>query len=511
MRKLAQASLIVFGGYAASRVLGLVRNVVVLDQFGTSRDYEAFVAAILVPDLVFQVLAGGAVAAAFIPVFKSYWIDDEHEAWQVASSAINLAVLATGAVALVLSFFARPLSEVLVPGWDAPSKDLTAGLMRTLLVSPVIFAASAFASSMLNAFHRFALAALAPLVYNLSIIAGALLLRESQGIHSLAIGAVAGAALHLLVQVPGLLQIGFRYRLVATLAHPGVRSVLRLMAPRMVGLGVTHANLLVNVVLASFLVDGSVGYLNVAWLLLMSQVAFAMAISTAVFPTLAETSAANQREQMHQVFYLSLRGILFFTIPSAIGLMVLGEPLVRVFFEHGEFTAESTRQTAYALTFYALGLAGHGVIEIGDRVFYALQDTATPVLAACGAVGLNVVLSVLLMLTPLNFGGLALANSVAALAEATLLVLLLKRRVASLDLEELAASILRSLACGVLMGILILYLSRAAWGLRLPTSLLFEAFLIFGVASAGALFYLGLAAILRSDEVRVLRLMLQSR
>src|SRR5919112_5206588 len=187
-RKLATHSLIVMLGFALSRIFGLIRNVVLAQQFGTGREYEAFIAALIVPDLVFQVLAGGAVGSAFIPVFKGYFArDDEEEAWRFTSKVMSLAVVATAPVVLILAVLARPLAELLVPGWDAADKDLTATLMRTMLISPAIFAVSGFAASVLNSFQRFALAALAPIVYNLTIIASAFLLRPF-GIEGVAIG-----------------------------------------------------------------------------------------------------------------------------------------------------------------------------------------------------------------------------------------------------------------------------------------------------------------------------------
>jgi len=159
-RKLAVASLIVMAGFMASRVLGLVRNVVIAQQFGAGREYEAFIVALTVPDLVFQVLAGGAVGSAFIPVFTSYFTrQQEDEAWRLTSTVMTVAMLATGVVALALALLARPVTELLAPGWDAESKDLTATLMRTMLVSPILFAVSGFATSVLNSFQRFALTA----------------------------------------------------------------------------------------------------------------------------------------------------------------------------------------------------------------------------------------------------------------------------------------------------------------------------------------------------------------
>lgn len=510
-RKLATYSLVVMAGFVASRVLGLVRNVVVAQQFGTGREYESFIAALQIPDLVFQILAGGAVGSAFIPVFKAYFArDDDAGAWQLTSLVMSLAIVVTVPTCLALAFFARPLAELVVPGWDPESKNLTATLMRTMLVSPAIFAVSGFCVSVLNSFQRFLLAALAPIMYNASIIMSALLFRPI-GIEAVAIGAVVGSALHLVIQVPGLIDVGMRYRFSLSLSHPGVREVLRLMGPRMIGLGVMQVNQLVNVVLASFLLVGSLGYLNVAWLMLMTPLVLAMAVSTAVFPTMAEESARHHPEAVGEVFVLSLRTILFLTIPMGIGLMTLGEPLIRLLFEHGAFTAESTRQTYFALIFYAIGLAGHATVEIVDRVYYALHDTWTPVKAASLSFAINVVLGIALMSTSLNFGGLALANSLAALAEATLLMALVHRRIPGLDLGPVLRSLARTVAASLLMGITVATLPRVLQDrLALPTTL--ELSLIVGlVVFAGGMVYFAFSFLLQSEELRVLLRLARAR
>ena len=510
-RKLATSSLIVMLGLALSRVFGLARNVVLAQQFGTGREYEAFIAALIVPDLVFQVLAGGAVGSAFIPVFKGYFArDNDDEAWEFTSKVMSLAVAATAPVALLLAVLARPLTELVVPGWDAADKDLTATLMRTMLISPAIFAVSGFAASVLNSFQRFALAALAPIVYNLTIIVSAFVLRPF-GIEGVAIGVAVGSLLHLAVQVPGLVALGMRFRFTLDLGHEGVREVLRMMGPRMIGLGVMQVNQLVNVVLASYLVVGSIGYLNVAWLMVMTPLVLAMAVSTAVFPTLAEECAQDHTEVVKEVFLVSLRTILFLSVPMAIGLMVLGEPLIRLFFERGEFTAEMTRMTSFALVLYAIGLTGHATVEIVDRVFYALHDTGTPVKAAFIAFLINLVLSLALMSTPLNYRGLALANSLAALAEATLLLALLGRRLNGLDLRGVLTSLSRTVVASLVMGITIATLPRVMVNFfALPAS--FELVLVIGVvALAGATVYLLLAYVLRSEELRVLLRLARAR
>src|SRR5262249_31812819 len=247
---LAQAALVVLTGFLASRILGVVRSMVIAAHFGTGVEANAYVAAITVPDTVFQVLVGGAVGSAFIPIFQRYLARDQQgEAWPLTSSVINLGVLVAGGTSLVLAIFARPLMDVLVPGRDEAFRDLAASLSRILLVTPAIFAASTFCASVLNAYHRFAVAALAPLMYNVAIIGGAFFLSGPLGIHGLAIGAAIGAALHLLIQIPALMRLGMHWRPVVELSNAGVREVFKLFAPRVLGLGVVQLNKVLSGVL----------------------------------------------------------------------------------------------------------------------------------------------------------------------------------------------------------------------------------------------------------------------
>lgn len=434
------AAAIVVAGFMASKLVGLVRNVVISHQYGASREYEMFLAAISLPDTVFQVLAGGAVSAAFIPVFTSYLSRGDYErAWRLTSALINLAVLGMGAVAVLLALGAPLAMSVLVPGWSPEEQQRTAHLTRMMLVSPVIFAVSALLTSALNALKRFALAMAAPLMYNLALIGAAVLLRPL-GAEGLAIGAVAGALLHLGVQVPGLARVGMRYSASLGLDLSGTGEVARLMLPRTVGLGASQLNQLVSVALASFLVAGSIAYLNYAWLILMVPLGvFAMGLSTAAFPTLAEQSAGSRTEEQRQTFLFGLRLILFLTVPAAVALLVLGRPIVALLLERGAFEASNTLSTAFALGLFAVGLPGHAAIEIVDRVFYAERDTATPVRVAVGAIAANIALSIGLMHTPLSFGGLALANSLSAVGEASCLALVLQRRMGWMRRAELVA------------------------------------------------------------------------
>jgi len=406
-------------------------------------------------------------------------------------------------IALALALLADFLMMVLVPGWDAPSRATAANLARIMLAAPAIFAVSTLATSVLNAQHRFALAAAAPLMYNLSIIGGAIILRPL-GTYGLAVGVVVGALLHLLVQVPGLLRVGLRYSWSLSLRHPGVREVIRLTGPRVLTLGVAQINLLVNLMLASFLGEGAVAALNYAWILVMVPLGvFAMATSTALFPTMAEEGAQRRYRELAELTSLGLRLILFLTVPASVGLVLLATPLIRVLFERGLFTSESTAALAFALALYAPGLAGHAAVEVLNRGFYALHDTRTPLQVAAVAAAANIALGVVLMQTPLTYGGLALANSLAALLEAGLLLSLLTHRLgASLRPGALLGPLARVAVAATAMGLAMAPVARRMTVAEVATPV--QAVMVVATAGAGAALYLALATLLRSREAGLL-------
>jgi len=511
LRSLAGAVVIVASGFVASRVLGLLRDIVVTYSFGTGPEVEAYLAANRLPDLLFQVLAGGAVASAFIPVFARFVSEgNEEAAWRLASSAMNAAVAIIAPLALLGALLADPIMGLLIAGRPESTRQLAADLARIMLIAPALFAVSGFATSVLNTYQRFSLAAAAPALYNLAIIAGAILLRPL-GIYGLAVGVAAGAALHLAVQVPGLVRLGMRYRPIIEWGMPALHEVGRLMVPRMLGLGVVQISQLVNVLLASYLAAGSIAYLNFAWLIAAVPLGiFGMAVSTAVFPTLAEHSARQQAEELQRVLVRTLRLILYLTFPASAGLLVLREPTVRLLFERGAFDSASTTATAFALGFLTLGLSGHAAVEILDRAYYALRDTRTPVVIATLAVVLNLGLGLVLMRTPLSFGGLALANSLAALGEAAVLTVLLARRLPGLPLARTGLALLRFLSATVLMAAIV----AGAHALLSPLGgfgLAGQALLVGVCVLLGLVAYVGLTTALGCSEVQTIQRLLQRR
>jgi putative peptidoglycan lipid II flippase len=443
--------------FILSRVTGLLREVTIGNQFGTSAAYDAYLAAFRVPDILFQLVAGGALGSAFIPTFAQYWAkDDERGAWLLFSRTLNLVVLILVVLAALAALWAEPLvAWVIAPGFDPAQQALTASLMRGMLISTVIFGASGLIMGALNALQHFLTPALAPVLYNVAIILGAWFLGPRWGVYGLVIGAVSGAFAHLLVQLPALWRRHAQYTLSLSLRDPGVREVMRLMGPRILGLLFVQLHFLVNTILASSLATGSLSALNYAWLLMLLPLGvFAQAIATVIFPTFAIQAATGERVAMRSSFALILRLVTFMTLPAAVGLWVLDEPLVRMLFEHGNFDANSTAMVVYALHFYALGLVSHAIVEIGVRVFYALHDTWTPVLVGVGAMALNVLLS-LLWVGALQHGGLALANSVATTLEMLLLLALLNRRMGGLEGRALGMSLGRDAIAAVVMALVV--------------------------------------------------------
>lgn len=482
--------------FIASRVLGLLRDVVISHQFGTTRALDAYFAAFTLPDLIFNVIAGGALGSAFIPTFSTALaLGDTPRAWRLASAVLNLALVILTGVAALLAFFAPQVVATSVAPRFAPEEQaLTASLMRWMLITPVVFGLSGILMGILNSYHHFVLPAAAPVVYNAAIIAGAIFLAPTMGVYGLAAGVIAGAFLHLLIQVPWLVRQKMKYTPTFGLDNADVREVGRLMLPRTVGLAAVQINFLVNTILASGLPAGSIAALGYAWrVMLLPEGIVALSLATAIFPTFSAQMARRELDEFRSSFSNALRATFYLTIPAAVGLVVLGKPLIALLFQRGEFDARSTAETAWALQFYALALFAHSGLEIITRAFYAMHDTKTPVVLSVASVGLNIVLSVVL-LAPLAHGGLALANSIATVLEMLTLLYLLRRKMGHGDDRRMVSSVARVLVAATAMTVVLVPLAGflAEYGAVVTA--------IVGGA-VGAVVYLGVTVVLRSEEI----------
>jgi len=437
-RSLGRAAVVVAGCYVLSNVAGFVARLLINARFGAGPAQDAFRAAFVIPDLLFNLLAGGALASAFIPVYVARLSKGETAlAWCLARRVGLIVFAALTILALLAALFAQPLiRHVVARQFSAEQIVLTASLMQIMLIATVVFGVSGLLMGLLQSNGDFLAPAVAPSLYQIGMIVGATAL-GSLGIHGLAIGVVLGALLHLGVQLPGLMRVAHAAQI--TIDHQpsavgaDLHQVLTLMPPRLLGLGAVQLNHLVNTTLASGFSGGVSAFNNAFAILVLPIAAIGQAIGTVIFPSLSAHIARGERAQFASAFVRALSFVITLSLPAAAGLIVLGEPLIRLLFERGAFDARATTWVAFALSWLALGLPAHVALELVTRAFYALKDSLRPALVAVFSVGLNIAMSVAFYrafeaLGWLPFGGLGLANALATIAETSVLYGALARR-----------------------------------------------------------------------------------
>ena len=491
----------VSGAFALAAVAGLIRNIAIARTFGIGAELDAYYAAFKLPDLLFTIVAGGALATAFIPVFANLLTkDDRAGAWRLASAVTNLVVLVVGALAIVTALLAPWLVRIFIaPGFDPQQQAETALLMRLVLISTVIFGISAVQGSALHGFKHFLTPALAPVLYPLGVAAGAIWLTPRWGVYGLALGAVVGSFLHLVVKGPALLHRGFRWWPVLDLQSRHVRRVGVLMGPRVLDLGVFHLTLLVTTNLASRLGPGNVSALEWGWdAMQLPETIIGTAFGLVAFPTLAELSSRGDLDGLRRTLGESLRAVIVLTVPAACGLILLGRPLLQLVYQRGAFDAAATQAVFTALQFYALGLVGHACLELSTRAFFAQEDTVTPLIIATGSAIGSIALGLALM-GPLGHGGLALANSLVVSLEVVVLLYILRRRWGSVEGRETLYLVLRvALSALVMSAALVAFI---AWGERTGLG----TFPLVALGSVGGfLIYILASALLRVRELAYL-------
>jgi putative peptidoglycan lipid II flippase len=483
--RIGRATLILTGSFIASRILGLLRTSLFAYVFGTTATSDAFLQAFLVPDLIFNIIAGGALSSAFIPVFTQYIVGehDEKSAWHITSSLLNLIV----AIMTFLAFLAFILAPWIVPLYnpglsqrDPQELNLIISLSRIMLLQSVILGGGVIINSVLFAKQNFLLPAIGTVLYNVGLIAGLIpglfltIHRTPASLTTAAflatIGVVLGAILQAGVQVPGVIKAGMRYTFVFDWRHPSVIQVARQMVPRAFNSAMLYFSIFVDRALILLLavgagqdaVNGSITQYYQAFILVSLPLGiFGMAISTAAFPTLAENVTLGRMDRFRNIIQDTLRTILFMSLPSSVGLIVLGLPIIQVLLEHGAYSLDSALNTSVPLAFFAVGLIGLSAVEILTRSFYALRDTKTPVTVSVVQFIFKIALSVLLIQAAgwglqWGLGGLALATSIAAILEAFVLLWLLQQRIGEFELRKLGVFAARVLLASLAMGLVLL-------------------------------------------------------
>lgn len=488
---LARAGLVVTGAFLASRILGWLRTIVLANLFGSGADLDAYYAAFRIPDLMFELVAAGAITSALIPVLSGLVAEGQRErAWRVASTIINLLLLVLVALAVILAVFAPSIVPLLVPGFDEATTELTVELTRMMLISPIFLAIGSVVTAILQTQERFGAAALAPVTYNLSIIAGALLLEPALGIYGVAVGVVVGAVGHLVVQLPAL-RGRFTYTLVADPGDPAARQTFWLMLPRAIGMGANQITFLVNTALATTVAVGAVVSYTVAFSVLQIPLGvLALPLGIVLLPSLSRALATDREGDFGSMVVRALRLLLWVTaFVAAVGI-VAREQIVDLLFGWG-FDAEALAATAAALGVFLVGLPAHSMNAILARAFYSGKDTITPVSVAIVSVGVNVTISIATV-GALGISGLALGIALGAWFEATTLTLLLRRRHATFEAAHVAAGGVLSAGGAVVAALVaagVLTLAPAPEGLSRVVALILELTLAAGAGLAAYLLY----------------------
>ncbi len=502
---------IIVASILASRVLGFIRQRAINAEFGVSAEADAWYAAFRIPDTIFMLLAGGALLSAVIPVYAEVRArGDARELRRFVADLFKIVGAATIVVAAIGALLAGPLMRAIAPGFSDQTLEIATGAARWLMLSPVLLGLSAVAKAVLQSRRRFLFPAVSPVLYNFGIIFGVVVLARQFGVTGLVWGALIGAGLHLAVQLPGFHQDRGRSAGGPTvvrrslgsalgLENPDIRSVIRLVLPRMLGVAVLQISLIYVNILASLQGESAVAAVNNAFILMLLPLGvFAMSLGEAAFPELSDRWAGRDRSTFAGQVTGVTRHVLFLNIPATVVLAVLAEPIVAVLFQDGAFDARATELTAAALRWFAVGLAGHAAVEVLVRGFFAMQDTRTPVLIGVGSLAVHMPLS-WLFAQVMGHAGIALGLSIGVLIEAMVLGLVLARRDGLSLAMPVARSVAITLTATLVMGLVIAVLRVTTWSGGDVTGA--AAALLIGYLAAAVASYALFAVLLGSDEL----------
>lgn len=459
-RRVAKAAIFLMITVTISRILGFGREAVIMTIFGPTYMTDAYRAAFSIPDFIYLLLVGGALSAAFIPVFSSYISTGrENEAWESASIVFNYLLLGLLILILIGYLFTDPLIKILVPGLPADYALLAVRLTHIMFIQTFFMALSGISQGILNAYHDFVAPAIGSVLYNLLIIIMGVALYKPLGITAFSYGVVIGAVLNFAIQIPALRKVGIKYHFTWDYKNPGFAKIIILMVPFLVSLSVVQLNLFVTQNLASSVGEGLVSALNLAQKIMNLPIGiFAVAIATAVFPTLTALTAREEMGSFRRTSSLGLRAIFLVTVPASVGLVALGEPLIKLLFQQGEFTSAMSHLTYQILVYFCVGLFAYSGIQLLNRSFFALKDTVTPLIAGVLTIGLNIILSVQLV-HPMGVRGLALASSLAGIFNLLFLLLVLRLKSGPIGARKMAVSLGISLLASAAMFVVVRYSS----------------------------------------------------
>ncbi|MBX4204655.1 MAG: murein biosynthesis integral membrane protein MurJ [Candidatus Doudnabacteria bacterium] len=455
--RIGSAAIIIAVFSLLSKILGLARDAIFSHQFGTGPVIDAYFAAFRIPDFVFNLLILGTFSVAFIPIFSEYLIKDKEKANRLANSIINVTLLMIFVFSLLALVFINPLISAIAPGFQGETRELAKTFTKIFLLSPIFLTLSSITSSMLNTHRRFAIVSAAPLLYNASIIAGAVWLYPKFGPMGLAFGVVLGAFLHFIIQVPQLLSLGFRYEFKIDTRQPGFIQFWKLYWPRIFSMGTGQITLLITSIFGSFLGAGALSsfyYANNLQGVFLSI--FAVSAALAVFPVMSDLFNEKDMTGLKDVIAHTTIQILYFVIPLSVLMLILRAQVVRLVLGIGQntnFTFNDVRTVAATLGLFAVSMFAQGLIQLFTRAFYAMQNTRIPVIISFITIAINIVATAILVR---KFGvpGLAMAFSITSLIELAILMMELHVKLGNIHDEYLIVLTLKIVISSLVAGII---------------------------------------------------------
>jgi len=507
INSIAVAAVLVAASSLISRLLGVFRDRILASQFGAGPQLDIYYAAFRVPDLLFNLIVLGALSAGFIPIFSGLVknfadpkkSDENTPAWQLAANVINILSIFLIIFSLLGVIFAPLLVRLITPGFSLEAQASTASLTRIMFLSPLFLGVSGVLGGILQSFRRFLIYSLAPIFYNLGIIAGALWFSSWWGLSGLAWGVVLGAFLHMIIQIPAVYALGFNYSFKINLKDKATRRIGKLMIPRTLSLAITQIDLLITTVIASGLVTGSLTIFNLANNLQSFPVGiFGVSFAIAAFPALSQY--AFDKERLEASFSSTLRQIFFFVIPATVFLITLRAQIIRVILGAGAFSWQDTILTMNTLALFSISLFAQASIPLLVRVFYARHDSKSPFYLGMFTVLTDIVLCLVLS-KKMGVTGLALAYSISNILNFLLLWTWLHFKVGNLGINKIAKSAVKFSLAAIGAGITIQLMKIAI--LPIIDMTRFSGVLIqLAVAGiSGGVVYLFLCYLLGSEEL----------
>ncbi|OGY47496.1 MAG: murein biosynthesis integral membrane protein MurJ [Candidatus Buchananbacteria bacterium RIFCSPHIGHO2_02_FULL_38_8] len=500
-KTITSAAIIIGAASLLSRLLGVLRDRVLAGEFGAGPNLDMYYAAFRIPDMVFNLLVLGAISAGFIPVFTEY-LKNKKKAWELVNIILNVLLLALILISGLLILIAPWLVKIIAPGFDKEQIAITADLTRIMFMSPIFLCVSGILGGILQSFKRFFIYSIAPILYNIGIIIGALFFVPFLGIYGLAWGVALGSFMHMIIQIPTTTALGYQYQWIIDLKNHGFSKILKMMVPRILGLVTSQINFIVITIIGSTLMAGSITIFNLANNLQSFPLGiFGVSFAIAVFPTLS-TLAKKKGDFIHTLS-LTARQILFFIIPTSALLIILRAQIVRIVLGSGLFDWQDTILTLRTLSLFSISLFAQALILLFARAFYALQDSKTPFYTGLISVFANIILA-LMTVEELGVAGLALAFSLSSVLNLVLSYLALHYKIGNLDGTKIVISTSKILVATFMLAIVsqaTKYVIEPIFGTQTFIGIASQGIIS---ASAGLLVYFIICWLLKAEELNYL-------